>query len=110
MNQIPVLPNIYDQAFTCALNGVAYDFQIIWNAYEGYFSLTLSDTHTQSKLFDSLPLLLGVPICGHLNLNIGEFMLSDDGGTGADATFANLGVDVNLYWISPEEMATGVLT
>ena len=99
---IPLDPT--PQTFQIQLNGVNYSMTVKYNSQENggwQFDLTNADTNT--------PVVAGVPIItgadclenlGYLGIG-GAIVALTDGDPYAVPTFENLGINSNLYFVTP---------
>jgi hypothetical protein len=98
------------RVFTCALgDGAKYDFETRWNegipGDPGFWTVDITRQIDQVKLLSGVPILLGQDILAPYALGIGSLIPFDEANTDVDAGSEDLGVRVNVYWLSAEEMA-----
>jgi hypothetical protein len=93
------------QTFVTQLGDVKFKFDIQWNDRSQQFSLSLSNDDTEEVYFYGVPLVLGVDLLEPHNYGIGAMMVVDTGNLGQEATLADFGDRVKLYWFSEDEVA-----
>lgn len=105
---ILMLPTSNDpaQSFVTQLGSVKYQFDICWNDRAGVWNMDMTIASTQTPILQGVPLLLGADLLADYNLNMGSMIVVDEMGTSTDATVDDLGNRINVYWFSPDEVAT----
>ena len=89
------------QNLSVSLGGVTYNFSLVWNAPAACWMLDISDQY-DNPLVTALPLIAGVDLLQqfqYLGFN-GGLICVVNGDPNAVATYANLGTDANLYWLT----------
>ena len=92
------------QLFTIPLNGASYGMRVIYNTRAKMWTIDISRA--------GVDLVTGVPliICGDIlrpyPVELSGLYVVNVASTGLDATAFNLGTDVKLYHILPEEIAS----
>lgn len=107
MTFILPLTNI-PQSFEITLAGVDYTMTVKWNdSFEGGWVFDLSDVNTNLPVVSNVPFITGANLLSGLDyLGIGgELWVYTDGDETAVPTLENLGVESNLYFVTPEEEA-----
>ncbi len=102
--QLP-LRNI-PQTFDIALAGVNYIMTCKWNnAPEGGWVLDLADAASGEVIVANIPLITGADcLAGLAYLGLGgQLVVHTDGNEFAVPTLENLGVESNLYFVTPDE-------
>jgi hypothetical protein len=92
------------QSFLSQLGDKKYGFNVKFNDRSGVWTLDLSDDATKAVLLQSVPLVLGCDLLEPYNFGIGRIMVMDTTNRGKDATAADLGDRVKVYWFSSDEV------
>lgn len=90
------------QRFALDLSGRSLILVSQWNGEMPAWALDILDGLTGLPLVASLPLVSGVDLLAqHSHLGIpGQLIVSGDGATPVPPTLDNLGVSVNLYYVT----------
>lgn len=89
------------QRFGISLSNVDYTLTTWWNTYASCWMLSLHDANDNS-IIDSIPLITGADLLeqfAYLGLG-GQLIVQTDGDADAVPTYANLGAQGHLYWVS----------
>jgi hypothetical protein len=92
------------QSFNIILGAISYIMTCRWNdAPDGGWLIGFADQLTGDEIVDNIPLICGVDLLDGLEyLGFGgNLVVYTDGDATAIPTLDNLGVDCNLYFISP---------
>lgn len=97
---IPLSPRA--QRFSISLLGVVYQMTVHWCAPSTCWVLDLADQNGNA-IASGLPLITGADLLGQLGyLGIdGALLVQTDGGVDQVPTFANLGTNGNLFFVTP---------
>lgn len=107
--QLPV-SNDPIQSFTIQLGPIKYILYIQWNDRANVWTMDVTAEASGDVLVTGIPMLLGCDLWQPYLLGNGSMIVWDENGTGADATFTDLGSRVNVYWISPDEVSNAFAT
>jgi hypothetical protein len=96
--------------FTTQLgDGVKYTFETRYNegfsGEGGFWTFDLTRAIDSEKLLSGVPILLGQDLIEPYALGIGSLIPVDEANTDVDAGPDDLGVRVNVYWFSADELA-----
>lgn len=89
------------QRFGITLGTVDYILTTWWNAAANCWMLSLHDAN-DNAIIDSIPLITGADLLeqfAYLGLG-GQLIIQTDGDANAVPTYANLGTQGHLYWVS----------
>jgi hypothetical protein len=90
------------QQMTVSLPTGTFDFYVRWNERLGIYAMTITNTLTQVVVIQNVALLLGVALLSAYDLGLGEFVCVAEDGVDLDAAFDDLGVRINVYYVSPD--------
>lgn len=92
-----------NQSFEIQLAGRELVLDCVWNGQAGAWMLSLYDGLTDEPLLMSMPLVAGIDLLAqHKYLGIdGQLFVYTDGDETAPPTLDNLGVESNLYLVTP---------
>ena len=107
MTEIPITPELPSQTFKVDLEGVTYNFRIIYNTRIGVWTLDINDENSE-HLAGGIALVKGVDLVDQLKLGLGGLFKIEVGTSKEDATFAGLGVNVLLIHLTEEEIENGL--
>lgn len=88
---------------TVQLGRIKYDFYVKFNSRSGVWTFDLAVSKTKETLLQSIPIVLGADLLAPYNFSIGRLVAVDSSNRNADATDADLGTRLKLFWFSPEE-------
>lgn len=99
-NLVPLAPQ--PQTLQITLAGVAYTLRVVWNVPNDSWVLDVLDAGGDPVLC-GVPLVTGADLLEQFNyLGIGGgLVVQTASNTDAVPTFANLGTDGNLYFVTP---------
>lgn len=92
------------QTFITQLGDKKYGFDVKFNDRSGVWTMDLTDDSTKSPLLQAVPLVLGTELLEPYNLGLGRMLVLDTTSSGQDATAADLGDRIKVYWFSPDEL------
>lgn len=92
------------QTVTVTLDTGVFDFYVRWNQRQQVWCMSITNNTTQVALINNIPLLLGQDLLQPYDLSIGNFMVFAEDGIQLDAAFDDLGLRINVYYISDSEL------
>jgi hypothetical protein len=98
--QLP-FDNTPAQVVTVTLDSGTYDFYVRWNERAAKWMMSIGDNATQTTLISNVPLVLGQSLLP-FDLGIGDFIVYAEDGVQVDASFDDLGVRINVYYVSSD--------
>jgi hypothetical protein len=93
---VDFLTGVPDHVFTTQWAGVSVQIEAHWNAWAGYWTITLKRLDTSELLIAGVPLVCGLDLLGPYKLGLGR--LVGVTSTGENPTLDTLGTDVLFYW------------
>lgn len=101
--EVPIRANVPAQTFDIVLDGVSYTMVAKWNSRSTFWTLDILQ-EDQSSLILGVCLKLGARLLQQFNLNIGDFIMIDDTGTGQEASLSNIGISTRLVYFTSTEL------
>jgi hypothetical protein len=97
--QFPLIPQ--PQTLAITLGGVAYNLSVYWNVPNASWMVDLLDANS-NPILQGIPLVTGADLLGQFAyLGIGgELQVQTTNDTFAVPTYANLGTEGNLYFVT----------
>jgi hypothetical protein len=103
MQTIPIVAGAPSQDFRIVLNGISYNMRARWNSRASFWTLDIAD-EKNNDIVDGIALKAGVDLLDPYNLGIGGFFIYDTTESSIEATLDNIGSDVALVYLTPEEL------
>ena len=95
--------------FTTQFGNAKYTFETRYNegptGEGGFWTFDMTRAIDNVKLVSGVPILLGQDMIEPYALGIGSLIPVDEANTDTDAGVDDLGVRVNVYWFSADEVA-----
>lgn len=92
------------ETFICQCGDFQFQFDTLYNDYEGIWHFDLTDAQTGIVLCTQVSILLGLDLLRPMNLGIGSLFAADMTGADLEAGPDDLGTRVIVAYYTPAEM------
>lgn len=92
------------ETFTCQCGDFLFQFDTLYNDFEGLWHFDLSDAQTGEMICSQVAVVLGIDLLRPLNLGIGSLFAADKTDADLEAGPDDLGDRVIVAYYTPAEM------